>query len=196
MECFLVDRRQCHVAQFFEVNNLSETQRRLLHKRSEVLPPDGFLIYYGHHKNLLLVYSTFYKSCSEPYGPHKKPITEGLRIVTLQEHDKYFNFLEKRVIPGRKLCTNCIRKLNYELREYEKRVTEESSHSSESQEVAGNSLAAPNSQTFLTPEDTTAENFDTFLRSLSLKPIKRSSHHNTLASKISYAKKNLHPLLQ
>lgn len=118
MECYLVHTGTCDVAGYSEVGNLSETQRRVLFERSGMIPPDGSLICHGHYKNLLLVCSTFYKSCSAPYGPHRKAVTEGFRIVTLQEYDRY-SCLKKRIIPGRKLCTNCIKKLNSELEEYD-----------------------------------------------------------------------------
>lgn len=96
-------------------------------------PPDGSLICHSHYTNLLLIHSSFYKLCYAPYGPYKKAVTGGWRIVTLKEFDGY-SCLGKRIILGRKLCTNCIKKLNVELKEYNERVIKkESSQSSESQ---------------------------------------------------------------
>lgn len=102
MKCYLADTSDCDSTPFFEVDDFTIAERRLLQLRSRITPLPNSRICTGHRNKLLIVYSTYHKSCLEPFRPHSKKVVKNhLRRVTLNYYDKYFDGLKWQLLQER-----------------------------------------------------------------------------------------------
>lgn len=187
MVCFMLEENVCDNSDYFDIDSLSENDRKILQLRIERHDPipENSLICITHRKKFLTSYSACHQKCCDPCQRHKNPIRSNLRIADLEDHQKYKDFLGVHIIPGKKICTNCLVFLNSQIKQ-------ESQGSTTSDNTTSSQKTTPGlSQAFSTPEEFTIEYLDSFLEKISLNPIKRSSHFHKLSNKVTYAKNKL-----
>ncbi|GAB1610906.1 hypothetical protein Ahia01_001377400 [Argonauta hians] len=63
-----------------------------------------------HDRCFLRLYSLNQTSCSDPFNTHKKRISKGLSVITLTEAEKWAN-KNIDLIPGKKICISCNKKI-------------------------------------------------------------------------------------
>lgn len=108
----LLKQTECHKLTYVKkkglenVSDLSEEELNLIKIRSE-LDDKEIINICLHHKSLFLSkYEFLQKTCCDPFKIHKKPITNSLRVISIQQ-SKTCTTKGLQVKPGKKLCTNC-----------------------------------------------------------------------------------------
>lgn len=92
-------------------SEFSTEEKELLLLRTG-LEDHNFISACTHHRVLYLdKYELKQTQCCDPYKVHKTAVKKNLRKVTLSLTKKG-QLVNKKVIPGKKICLNCLKKLN------------------------------------------------------------------------------------
>lgn len=104
LETFSKNKRICT----FEDLNLQE--RASLSYRIKNLPTTATANFICHHHKCkyLDYYSRSFTKCCDPFKRHRKPVTDQLRVIDLQIAGDSVKYLGRSLIPGDKLCRNCL----------------------------------------------------------------------------------------
>ena len=109
-------RDACHKKYFAEkfriidIDELPATDLELISRRTSVPREEIKRICLHHHGLYLSKYSLWHKKCCDPFDKHRNPVRRSLRIITLDCADRWAKKVQN-LIPGRKICTNCYKKL-------------------------------------------------------------------------------------
>lgn len=140
-----------------------------------------------HTKKIISYYPNAYKRCCNPYKIHKKENTYRLMEITLEGADQVSNYLEIELIPGQKICKNCLEKVKDELVEKKAQFSQNNNEQTSSQST--NHSESTNSQHSYTVK-AELEKMQSFLNFHNLSPIKTAGnfHKNEIKN---YAKRKL-----
>lgn len=185
MECCTKSLGDCDTSSFFEVGESCT----LIQLRSGINTPIAgtSFICARHRKSFVTSYSSRYKKCCG-YHLKARPITSNLRIVSLEEYKLFKRYLNLDIIPGKKLCNNCMQ--NYKQNAAKIRDQPPSNPTDSETTISESQNTASSSEALLTPEDYTVEYFNDFLSKLSLSPLKSLTKLKN-RSVIKYAKGKL-----
>lgn len=118
MNCsFYTDDNFCHQLLYTRktlVRNVRPDEKDLLECRSKVPKYKIKTICMHHEQVLLRKFSAKRTKCCNPFESHKKPRTKSLRLVTQELYEKMHRPPDI-IIPGEKLCLECVLKLTGKL---------------------------------------------------------------------------------
>ena len=89
-----------------EISEILNEDKYLLTLRTGIKNIHLHTICTHHRLQFINYYSTYHKSCCDPFSIHSKTVKGNLTTVTL-EH----NQLNSNTIPGKKICFGCVRKI-------------------------------------------------------------------------------------
>jgi len=97
--------------------NIDDSTAEIIRRRAGLMRVDGICSYKNHV--IVDLFPLSHKKCCNPFGKHSKPSTLQLRLTTLEMVHRYKTVLPAPLVPGKKLCTNCVKALNERLVQYE-----------------------------------------------------------------------------
>ena len=95
-----------------------------------------------HYNDQFSRYKGWHNKCSDPLNIHAKTVKASLREIQLDFAKNVKRYTESRVVPGQKICINCVKKLRELVREGEERAGEERAGEEQGVEEAGGPLLA------------------------------------------------------
>ncbi|KAJ1529982.1 hypothetical protein ONE63_006710 [Megalurothrips usitatus] len=169
-------------------NSFDDNVAEIIRRRAGLLRVDSVCGF--HFCQIVDLYPLSEKKCCNPVGKHSKPAVFQLRMITMEMVHKYRVVLPASLVPGKKLCTNCVKALNARLLQYgdanENRQQTEAPTTSRAQVQEGkgeadnlvgdgkpreiNTNDADYDEIFPTPPDTALSDLNKCLTFLSLDP--------------------------
>ena len=121
----------CHLGSYTEqkdVNkfgDLKEEDIKLLYLRiPNIKDVENQTVYSHHYYKFVNYYSTLFgKKCCHPWNIHKKTITTNLAEIKVDLSEKFMSVCKINVIPGKKLCKNCLVRFGKEISDFEIELT-------------------------------------------------------------------------
>lgn len=103
-----------------KINTLSEEDREILKLRVTGLKEiDDQSICDSHYKRYIQFYSSAEWKCCDPYSVHSKSVQNDLHIATLGFSKNVQKICKLSIIPGKKLCKNCQKRLRQQIKDFE-----------------------------------------------------------------------------
>ncbi|KAJ8677403.1 hypothetical protein QAD02_013190 [Eretmocerus hayati] len=116
--------KQCYTKknEIHDLSYVDQSDQVLLMHRIENSQGDGkdhVKTICDHHSYMFLGpgYANLQRKCDDPDKVHKKSVNNQLREITLEMSDQFHDVSNIRLIPGKKLCTNCVSRVRLKIAE-------------------------------------------------------------------------------
>ncbi|KAJ8672443.1 hypothetical protein QAD02_003702 [Eretmocerus hayati] len=164
-----------HQKELLNITDLEDDERTILKFRIEHQEADQLITICSHHLYLLngQTYVDHQRKCCDPDSNHTKIITANLRGISLCLSDAYYAACNKRLIPGKKLCTNCMKKVNSKIGEAQPQQHHSEPASSSIEMLEPLSAATQSSSSDFSIGSQSKKRLEVILKALDEPPLKR-----------------------
>ncbi|KAJ8672450.1 hypothetical protein QAD02_003709 [Eretmocerus hayati] len=164
-----------HQKELLNITDLEDDERTILKFRIEHQEADQLITICSHHLYLLngQTYVDHQRKCCDPDSNHTKIITANLRGISLYLSDAYYAACNKRLIPGKKLCTNCMKKVNSKIGEAQPQQLHSEPASSSIEMLEPLSAATQSSSSDSSIGSQSKKRLEVILKALDEPPLKR-----------------------
>ena len=116
----------CHLESYTDQKDVNKLKKnKLLYLRIPNLKDVENQTVYSHHYYKFVNYYSimFGKKCCDPWSIHTQTITTNLTEIKVDSSEKFMSVCKINVIPGKKLCINCLARIGKEIGDFEVELT-------------------------------------------------------------------------